>query len=70
MANEKPTADILTDEDFAMLEEAEEAGKVAKELILRAKEAQVDLGDMPERLESSLTQARAIKRAFFPGRAL
>ena len=68
MVNERPTADILTDEDFAMLEEAEAAGEVAKELIRRGQEALVELGDMPERLEASLAQARAIKHAFFPGR--
>ena len=62
------TPDILSEEDFQMLQEAESAGEAAKELIRRAQEAQVDLGDMPERLEQSLTQARAIKRAFFPGR--
>ena len=68
MVNETPKPDILGEEDFQMLLEAEAAGEVAKELINRAKEAMVELGDMPERLEQSLTQARAIKRAFFPGR--
>lgn len=59
--------DILTAQDLEELKQVEVVAESVKEIIARAKEADIDLGDAPERIDKAQRQARAIRQAFFPG---
>lgn len=59
--------DILTPQDLEELKQVDVVAESVKEIIKRAQEAEIDLGDAPERIEKAQRQARAIRQAFFPG---
>ena len=68
MTNERPMGQPLTEDDLTALNLAIEESDNVQETINRAKAAGIDVGEDEKRLADAVTQARAIKAAFFPGR--